>query len=237
MQNESNTKYTGLEELLTTEKNRKNYNRFIVESCLKKVEKPNNIIDFGAGIGTLSEILKQKFNTSPICIEIDEKNIKYLNNRNFENFKNIDDVKGKVDLVFSSNVLEHVKDDFVVLKSINNKLNSNCYLYLYLPANMLLWSEVDESVGHYRRYSRLEIKKKLISAGFEIKSIYYADSIGFMAILIMKLIGYDADKVIESSAILNTYDRYIFPLSKFFDAIGLKFLFGKNLIVLAKKIN
>ena len=34
MQNESNTKYDGgVEELLSAEKNRKNYNRFIVESC------------------------------------------------------------------------------------------------------------------------------------------------------------------------------------------------------------
>ena len=60
MQNESNSKYTGLEELLAAEKYRNNYNEYIVENCVRQVEKPNSFIDFGAGIGTLSEILKIK---------------------------------------------------------------------------------------------------------------------------------------------------------------------------------
>jgi len=237
MQNESNLKYSGLIELQNTENYLNNYNNYIVEQCVRQVEKPNSYIDFGAGIGTLSEILKIKFGVSPICIEIDEENIKYLEDRNLQNFKNFDDVEGGIDLVFSSNVLEHIKDDVSVLQSIKNKLNSNGYLYLYLPANMLLWSELDVNVGHYRRYSRSEIKRKLRSVGFEIKSVHYADSIGFFASLMMKLVGYDSDNGIGSPTSLKIYDRYILPFSKFFDAIGLKLLFGKNIVAVAKKID
>ena len=237
MQNESILKYTGLVELQNAENCLNNYNNYIVEQCVRQVEKPNSCIDFGAGIGTLSEILKIKFGVSPICIEIDEENIKYLDDRNLQNFKDIDDVKGGIDLVFSSNVLEHIKNDVSVLQSIKNKLNSNGYLYLYLPANMLLWSELDVIVGHYRRYSSSEIKRKLRSVGFEIKSVYYADSIGFFMSLMMKLVGYDSDNGIGSPVFLKIYDRYILPFSKFFDAIGLKLLFGKNLVAVAKKID
>jgi SAM-dependent methyltransferase len=237
MQNESNLIYNGLLELQNTENYLKNYNNYIVELCVRQVEKPNSCIDFGAGIGTLSEILIIKFGISPICVEIDAENIKYLDDRNLQNFKDIDDVKGGIDLVFSSNVLEHIKDDVSVLQSIKDKLNSNGYLYLYLPANMLLWSELDVIVGHYRRYSRSEIKRKLRSVGFEIKSVNYSDSIGFFASLMMKLVGYDRDKGIGSPASLKIYDRYILPFSKFFDAIGLKLLFGKNIVVVAKKID
>ena len=237
MQNESNLRYSGLVELQNTENYLNNYNNYIVEQCVRQVEKPNSYIDFGAGIGTLSEILKIKFGVSPICIEIDEENIKYLEDRNLQNFKNFDDVEGGIDLVFSSNVLEHIKDDVSVLQSIKDKLNSNGYLYLYLPANMLLWSELDVNVGHYRRYSRSEIKRKLRSVGFEIKSVHYADSIGFFASLMMKLVGYDSDNGIGSPTSLKIYDRYILPFSKFFDAIGLKLLFGKNIVAVAKKID
>ena len=53
----------------------------------------------------------------------------------------------------------------------------------------------------------------------------------------MKLIGYDKDNGIGSPASLKIYDRYILPFSKFFDAIGLKLLFGKNLVAVAKKID
>ena len=123
MQNKSYKKYSGLNELLAAEKCRPNYNEFIVESCLSRIDNPSSCIDFGAGIGTLSQILKIKLGFSPTCIEIDQINIKYLNNRNLPFFKKIDDVKDKVDLVFSSNVLEHIEDDISTLKSINNKLN------------------------------------------------------------------------------------------------------------------
>ena len=236
-QTRSNTKYTGLDELTLTENCLINYNNHIVEQCVKHVKKPNICIDFGAGIGTLSEILKIKLKVSPVCIEIDKENIKYLDSRNLQNYESIDDYKGSVDLVFSSNVLEHIEDDIYELHLIKNKLNSDGYLYLYLPANMFLWSELDEAVGHYRRYSRSEIKEKLISVGFEIQSIYYADSIGFFASLMMKLIGYDTENGIGSALSLKIYDRYIFPFSKFFDAIGMKFLLGKNIIAVAKKID
>ncbi len=73
------------------------------------------------------------------------------------------------------------------------------------------------------------------SLGFEIKSVNYSDSIGFFASLMMKLVGYDRDKGIGSPVSLKIYDRYILPFSKFFDAIGLKLLFGKNIVVVAKK--
>jgi SAM-dependent methyltransferase len=237
MQNEVNTTYSGLEELLAAENYRKNYNEFIVNNCLNQIEISKRFVDFGAGIGTLSILLKKKLGKEPICVEIDKNNIEYLKNRNLEHFKNIDDVKESIDLVFSSNVLEHIEDDISILKSIQSKLNKNGFLYLYLPANMILWSKVDNSVGHYRRYSRSEIKKKLNLCGFEVQSIYYADSVGFMAILVMKLFKYNTDKVIESPSSLKFYDRFIFPLSRFLDSIGLKFLFGKNLIVVGKKLN
>jgi len=237
MQNESNSIYNGLLELQNTENYLNNYNNYIVEQCLRRVKRPNSCIDFGAGIGTLSKIFKIKYGISPICVEIDAENIKYLDDRNLQNFKDINDVKGGVDLVFSSNVLEHIKDDLSVLQSIKDSLNSNGYLYLYLPANMILWSELDHIVGHYRRYSRSEIKQKLRSAGFEIKYVSYSDSIGYFASLMMRLFGYDKDNGIGSPTSLRIYDRYILPFSKFFDAIGFKFLFGKNIVAVAKKID
>ena len=53
----------------------------------------------------------------------------------------------------------------------------------------------------------------------------------------MKLIGYDTKYGIGSAISLKIYDRYIFPFSKFFDSIGMKFLLGKNIIAVAKKID
>ena len=235
MQRESDTEYSGLVELINIENNLNNYNNYIVDKCFNQLKMPRTCIDFGAGIGTLSKIIKIKYNISPICIEVDEQNITYLSERKLQYYKKIEDFKSGVDLIFSSNVLEHIENDESILSILNDKLNKNGFIYLYLPANMLLWSEMDESVGHYRRYSRSEIKKKLGSNGFEVISVLYSDSLGFFASLYLKIFGYNIKKGVGSPRSLQIYDRYIFPFSKFFDAIGFKFLFGKNIIAIAKK--
>ena len=80
-----------------------------------------------------------------------------------------------------------------------------------------------------------DIKKKLKKAKFQIIYSSYLDSLGFFASLVMKIIGYDEKKGIGSPKSLKFYDKYVIPISFFLDRIGLKFFFGKNLVLLAKK--
>ena len=72
-----NSEYSGLEELLNTEV-MKNYNSFIVSMAMKYASKTKTVIDFGAGIGTLSLIFRNKYNLQPLCLEIDRVNKEYL---------------------------------------------------------------------------------------------------------------------------------------------------------------
>ena len=67
-------------------------------------------LDFGAGIGTLSQIFEKKTGVKPIYIKIDNKNKSYLREREFRVFDDISKVGLNVDAVFSSNVLEHIED-------------------------------------------------------------------------------------------------------------------------------
>ena len=59
-QNETNSDYSGLDELLNVEV-MKNYNSFIVELAMKHSKNAKRVVDFGAGIGTLSLILKESY--------------------------------------------------------------------------------------------------------------------------------------------------------------------------------
>ena len=56
--------YQGLEELKLIDQNLKNYNEKIVDFFVDKVnQKTVSVLDFGAGIGTLTEIFfKKNFN-------------------------------------------------------------------------------------------------------------------------------------------------------------------------------
>ena len=58
-------------------------------------------------------------------------------------------------------MLEHIKNDQDILNLMKRKLKKGGILYLFLPAKMLLWSKMDEAVGHYRRYELNEIKMKM----------------------------------------------------------------------------
>jgi len=104
-------------------------------------------------------------------------------------------------------------------------------LILYLPCSMKIWSNLDSLVGHYRRYTKKELNKKLVNSNFQILSIEYADSIGWIILFLSKIfkisLKYDAKKLIF-------YDKYVFQYLKLLD-IFFKNLFGKNILAVAKK--
>lgn len=235
MQTSLQSDYSGLEELILFEECMPLYNNSIVNLIFKETQDSLTVLDFGAGIGTLSDLYEKKSSIKPLCIEIDSTNIEFLTNRGFKSYKHIDEVSKKLDSVFSSNVLEHIEDDVKTLKMIHRKMNHNSKIVLYLPAFMLLFSGLDEAVGHYRRYSKKEIQTKLKQAGFKILDSRYVDSIGFFASLFVRLVGYNPENGLGSKRSFKIYDRIIFPLSLFFDAIGFRFLFGKNIFVVAQK--
>lgn len=233
-QSQENPNYSGSGELFIAEV-MNNYNSFIVKSAMEGSHDAKRVVDFGAGIGTLSLVFKELFSIETLCIEIDSKNKEYLTERNLDHIDSLEELKESVDLIFSSNVLEHIEDDVSTLEEMINKLSLNGKIYLYLPAKMLLWSALDDKVGHFRRYEINELKVKCKKAGLKIEKLHYADSIGFFGSLLTKILGYDSDKGIGSISSLKFYDKYLFPISKLLDAIGAKYLFGKNIILLASK--
>ena len=235
MQNKDKLVYTGLEELLVLE-SLKNYNKSIVYDALKYSSNSFEIIDFGAGIGTLSLIFRNEYKKEPLCIEIDHLNKKYLEKRNFKFLENIDNLSKRADLIFSSNVLEHIEDDLQIMKSFNRSLKNNGTLFLFVPAKMILWTKLDEIVGHYRRYEILKLKSLALQAGFEIQRIHYADFCGFFVTLLWKFLNKKNATPPLSKFSLVLYDNFIFPFSRILDRLGCKYLIGKNIVLVAKKI-
>ena len=134
---------------------------------------------------------RNSFDIEPVCVEVDKQNKNYLcGDRGFQTFDELSQCSKDVDLVFSSNVLEHIEDDIAVLRAMSTQIKKDGKIFLYLPAKMRLWSELDEEVGHYRRYEYSELKYKCRKAGLNIEVINFADSIGFFATFALKIFGY-----------------------------------------------
>ena len=83
-------------------------------------------------------------------------------------------------------------------------------IYLYLPAKISLWIDLDESVGHYRRFEINEIREKCKSCGLKIVALNYADLLGFFAILLMKFFGYKSNSGIDSVCSFKFDDKLFF---------------------------
>ena len=237
-QNDTNNDYSGLQELLNIDKALTNYNKKLVKIFYEELnikEKGFNVMDFGAGIGTLSQLFYHQFNIKPICVEIDRTNIQYLKRKKFQVLKNLDLVNCKFDYIFSSNVLEHIQDDLNIIKLLSKKLKKDGKILFFVPAHQLLFSQLDISVGHYRRYAKKELIEKCSSAGLKILKCNYFDSIGFFISYIMKYLKYDPKNGLGNIKSLRIYDKFIFPVSMILDQIGFDKIIGKNLIIICSK--
>jgi SAM-dependent methyltransferase len=239
MQNNKNTNFGCTNELFHSAKFLENYNSDIVRQLCGDNKSSKNVLDFGAGIGTLSILWERLFNIKPDCLEIDDNQKNIITERGYQCYSRIGDLNKKYDLIYSSNVFEHIEDDVSVMKTLKSYLAPGGIISIYVPACRSLYSYFDEYAGHYRRYQRRELINKLNEAGFVVLQCRFVDVIGFFSWFYIKLVGKRIDlneSQLVSNKSLILYDRWIYPLSRIIDKIGMQYLFGKNLLIIAKNI-
>lgn len=68
----------------------------------------------------------------------------------------IEDVEltDKYDVILALDVLEHLEDDRIILRYLNENLKDNGIAIITVPAHPWLFSEHDRVCGHYRRYTK-----------------------------------------------------------------------------------
>jgi hypothetical protein len=236
MQSENQTNYSAISELFSIEDSMPRYNSFIGKLFFNNLGGQNKIVEFGAGTGTLSTIYKQLTGVTPVCVEVDRNLQEVLTERGFQVFDDLEKIEGKVGGVFSSNVLEHIQDDEAALLDICKVMDEGAPLLLYLPAFMCLFSGLDKSVGHFRRYEKSDLILKLEKSGFKVTKVHYSDSIGFFMSLFFRFFGYSSKNGLENKSMMRFYDKVLFPMSRMFDLMGCQFFFGKNIFIKAIKL-
>ena len=210
----------------------KNYNRFLVELVLAQIRDSEFTVDFGAGSGTFS-VPVAAVNRRLVCVETDPVLCAKLSEQGLKVVSSLDLLEDdSVDYLYTLNVLEHIEDDDATVTSWMQKLRPGGKLLVYVPAFDVLFSSMDRKVGHHRRYTKRVLMAKLKRAGFEVLDAKYADSLGYIATLIFKVIGNGEGTV--NLGLLKAYDRFVFPLSRLLDFF-VSSLFGKNVYALAVK--
>ncbi|MEP4149531.1 MAG: class I SAM-dependent methyltransferase [Halioglobus sp.] len=174
-----------------------------------------------------------------------------------------DDWENRFDLAISLEVLEHIEDDEVHLRTWCSWLKPEGTLILSVPSRMSKWCATDEWAGHFRRYEKLELEELFLKCGLEIE---FVCSYGYpLANLIAPISSFNHQKImrredidgdalekksatersgtdrpLESKLFLLMDNIVAVPIMKFFLWIQKKFLksdLGDGYVVQAKRVD
>jgi SAM-dependent methyltransferase len=83
-----------------------------------------------------------------------------------------------VDTIIALDLLEHFQNDQLLVKKMKTKMNPGGFIFIKVPAQRHLYSEMDRASGHYRRYDPDDLRQLAESEGLEIVSIRYMNPLG-----------------------------------------------------------
>jgi SAM-dependent methyltransferase len=195
-------------------------------------------VEVGAGIGQFtSEIATLPAVTEIVPIEPEAKFCEQFRQR----LPNREIIEGTIDnlpaafppdAIVCVNVLEHIEDDLAELRKFQQRLQpQRGHLCLFVPARPEIYAPIDKDFGHFRRYTRPELRKKLTTARFTIRRLDYFNSVGYFAwwlnFCVLKKRTFDVEAV-------RVFDRIIFPVVNALETRLVRPPFGQSLIAVAQ---
>jgi hypothetical protein len=198
----------------------KNYRRALLRDFEPYLR--GNVLEVGAGIGQITSELRQMPEIQKLLsIEPDAAFCARLRAR----FPQHDLLQGTVgdlqsetdwNAILSINVLEHIEMDGEELAAYHHLLQpARGALCLLVPARPEIYAPIDKDFGHFRRYTRLELRRKLEGAGFKLVRFRYYNFAGYFAwwvnFCLLKKRSFDV-------AAVRLFDRAIFPLVHGFES-------------------
>lgn len=170
----------------------KNYYSWILQEFQPFLGK--RMLEVGAGIGTFTNfILSVKEVEKIFLLEPSRELMEHLKDTFKDNDKiefvssQAEDIcperirEMNIDTVVFVNVLEHIENDADVLRKFSAGLKPGSRILTFSPAFKLLYAHMDDTAGHYRRYTKKEIRQKLESSGLEVIYLRYFNILGFFS--------------------------------------------------------
>ncbi len=159
----------------------------------------DRVVDAGAGIGTYAEMLLADGH-EVVALEYDAAFAEQLKERFAGNARvsvfqsDLCDANGLPDFapgdsMLCLNVLEHVPDDILALKNMRERVKPGGSLALLVPAGPRLLNSMDRAIGHYRRYSKKELERKLSRTGWKVEQSFRFNAFGIPGWFVAGLLG------------------------------------------------
>lgn len=165
----------------------KNY--FAWQSRLVLREVGRRVIEIGCGIGNFTGLMSDR--ELVVALDVEEACIEMLRQR-YAGRPNLhallcdaadpafhDLRRYAPDSCVCLNVLEHLEDDERALGAMASVLDPGGTVVLLAPAFQSLYGPIDRNLGHYRRYSRADIRRLARAAGLNVARMHYLNFAGF----------------------------------------------------------
>ena len=212
----------------------KNYNQWIFDSIKPYIG--SRVLEVGCGIGTFSEKILET-GASVTSIDVDERCVmqveKRIKNQRLRTIampaERIENLGELFDTVVLLNVLEHIEDDSRLIKQLSAVLNGN--LIIFVPAFQILFGKTDFLVGHYRRYTKASLLSIIRSAGLEIVTCSYFNSVGFFAWFLMNRV---LSQKTKNPSSVQVYDRVFVPVVRLLERV-IPPPFGQSVLLVANR--
>ncbi|MBV8829446.1 MAG: glycosyltransferase [Acidobacteriaceae bacterium] len=156
------------------------FNRWMAETV--KPFLGNRILEIGAGIGNLTRLLSAD-QPCYIVSDLDERHLAQVRSEmryrtnirvvrcDLENSEDFSEFQGNMDTAICINVLEHIRDDVRGLRNLRWSLRVGGRAIVLVPQDERVYGTMDETLGHYRRYSKPELAARMVEAGFCVQQI------------------------------------------------------------------
>jgi SAM-dependent methyltransferase len=219
--------YVGQElELFATAHNWKSYLRDRIRPYLGE-----RVLEVGAGIGGTTRLLVSDRQAQWVCLEPDPSLAAQLSDAiGAGALPDVCSVRTgvlgdlpadeKFDSIIYIDVLEHIEADAEELTLAADHAKPGGHVIVLSPAHQWLFSEFDESLGHFRRYSAGTLRRAAPES-LIVEKIEYMDSIGVIASGANRLL---LRKSMPGTAQIAFWDRIMVPVSRVIDP-----LFGHRL--------
>ena len=163
--------------------------RELVRGWLRRVGPPRAqdlLLDCGAGTGRFAK--EMEADCRVMVLDDHEEALRLLRTR-FRSDQIISLAGDRVplpdaslDYVTALDVLEHTPDDRAVVAGFHRLLKPGGVALVTVPAGMALWSDWDEALHHFRRYSRSQLRALFPVDQWEVMHVNYTNVFVYPAV-------------------------------------------------------
>lgn len=161
---------------------------------LRRFPPQGAIFDIGGGSGVMS-LAMLRAGVAPVLVEPSQAAAASARSRGLRDVicSTLQDAQfheGCLPAAAMFDVLEHIQYQRQILTDVAAALKPGGRLYITVPAYSWLWSEHDDNVGHFRRYTTGALRRALRDSGFDVEHASYIFAPLTLPILLMRSLPY-----------------------------------------------